>query len=179
MFVLQLSHFHNFFTSPKYKERSFVFSFLKCPMQDKALLNRMHPAVCGYSQNSMAAAPIPSQGVPSHPVTSSHAWLHPSLLTLQAEGKQLCFFLLLALQQTTLGTTAILIKSLGKCMQIPEASYKPTHIWPECDEATRAKQCFYVNSPSVSERLQCTEHSDAQKTLVQKPVALLRACLII
>lgn len=161
------------------KRGSFVFSFRKCPMQDKALLNRMCPAVCGYSQNSMAAVPIPSHGAPSHPATTSSAWLCPSLLTLHAEGKQLCFFLLLALQQTALGTTAILIKSLGKYMPIPEVLYKPTHIWPEREEGTRAKQCFYANSLSVSERLQCTQHSDAQKTLVQKPVALLRALLII
>lgn len=93
--------------------------------------------------------------------------------------EQLRFFFLLALQQTALGTTAIVIKSLGKYMQIAEVLYKPTHIWQVHDEATRAKQCFYVNSLSVSERLHCTEHSDAQKTLVQKPVALLRALLII
>lgn len=139
-FVLQFSHSHNFFTSQKYKEGSFIFSFLKCSIYDKALLNRMHPAM--HPQYSMPAAPIPSHGAPSHPVTSSSAWLHPSLLTQYAEGKQLCFFLLLVLQQTALWTAAILIKSLGKYMQIPEALYKPTHTWAECDEAKRAKQCF-------------------------------------
>lgn len=40
-------------------------------MQDKALVNRMCPAVCGYSQHSVAAAPSPSHGVLSHLATSS------------------------------------------------------------------------------------------------------------
>lgn len=102
----------------------------------------MCPAVCGYSQYSMAAAHMPSHGAPFHPATSSSPWLHPSLLTLYAEGKQLCFFLLLVLQQTALWTTAILIKSLGKYMQIPEVVYKPIHIWAVCDEAKRAKAVF-------------------------------------
>lgn len=178
MFVLQFYHLHNSSISQKYKEESFLFSSLKCPMQDKALLNRMWPSVCGHSQHSIAAAPIPSHGAPSHPATSSSAWLHPSLLTLYAEGKQL-WFLLLVLQQTALWTTAIIIKSLGKSMQIPAVLYIPTRIWAVCAEAKRAKQCFYVNNLSVSERLQCTEHSDAKKTLVQKPVAPLRALLIV
>lgn len=136
-------------------------------MQDKALLNRMWPAVC--SQYSMAAAPTPPM-VP-HPATSSSAWLHPSLLTLYAERNQLCFSLLV-LQQTALWTIAILIKSLGKYMQIPEVLHKSTHIWAACAEAKRAKLCFYMNYLSVSERLQSTEHSDAQKTLVQKLLPL-------
>lgn len=142
-----------------------LFSFLKCPMQDKTaeqdvarclwLFSILH-GCCSYS----------SHGAPSHPATSSSAWLHPSLLTLYAKGKQLCF-LLLVLQQTALWTTAILFKSLGKYVQTPEVLHKPTHIWAVCAEAKRAKPCFYVNNLSVSERLQCTEHSDARKTLVQ------------
>lgn len=109
----------------------------------------------------MAAAPIPSHGAPSHPATSSSPWLHPSPLTLYAEGKQLCFFLASGLATDCIMDYCNSYQILGKYMQTPEILYKPTHIWAVCDEAKRAKQCFYVNNLSVPERLQCTEHSDA------------------
>lgn len=112
----------------------------------------------------------------SYPILPHPAWLHPSLLTLYVEEKWLCFFLRLVLQQTALWTTAILIKSLGKYMQIPEVSYNPTPIWAVCDEAKRTKQCFYVNNLSQPERLLCTEHSDAQKTLVKNQLLPLGHC---
>lgn len=80
MFVLQFSHLHHSFTSQKYKEGNFLFSFLKCPMQDQALLKRMWPTVCGYCQHSMAAAPIPVM-VP-HPILphpAVHGCIHHSI----------------------------------------------------------------------------------------------------
>lgn len=123
----------SYFTSQKYKEGSFIFSFLKKPMQDKALLNRMCPTACSYSQHLVATAPVPSHGAP---ITACHILRHHDCihhsLTPYAEGKQLRFFLLLSLQQTTLGNTAILIKSLGKYTQILAEFYIKPLIFDRC-----------------------------------------------
>lgn len=64
--------------------------------------------------------------------------------------------------------------------------YKPTCISEAFDRSTMGKAikhgfwgCFYVNSLPMRERLQGTENNNAQKTLVQMSVALLRELCII
>lgn len=123
-------------------------------MQDKALVNRMCPAVCGYSQYSVAAAPIASHGASSHPATPS---MVASITPHTACRREMTVFL----SCFWLATDCIM--DYCNSYQIPglthadTRSFIPTPIWAVCDEAKRAKLCFYVNNLSQPERLPCTE----------------------
>lgn len=141
MIVLQFSHLHNFFTSQKYKERSFIFSFLKCPIIEQGSAEQDAPCCASSILHGCCSYSLPWCPIPScHIQQCMAASITPHTVCRRETAG--FFFLLLVLQQTALWTAAILIRSLEKYMQIPEVLYKSTHIWPECDEAKRAKQCF-------------------------------------
>lgn len=81
-----------------------------------------------------------SPSLPQRPILQHHSCAHRSLAPYP-EGKQLWVFLLLSLQQTMLGTTAILIKSLGKYAQILTEFYREPFVVDRCvTEALRARQ---------------------------------------
>lgn len=91
--------------------------------------------------------------------------------------EQVCFFLLLALQQTALGTTAIVIKSLGKYMQIPEVLYK-THSylasvwWGNKGKAVfLCEQSFTVWEVTLHRTQWCTEDTCAKASCSPQGIA--------
>lgn len=146
--------------------------------QDASRCAWLFSAPCGHRSRSL----------PHCPILQHHGCAHRSLAPY-AEGKQLWVFLLLSLQQTMLGTTAILIKSLGKYAQILTEFYREPFMFDRCvTEAPRARQlntdsgvllCEWPSNVRevTGHRTQWgTEHSEAQKYLCKSQLLSLGHC---